>query len=188
MTSTLPSWLTSECLQAWRTFLLLLLSSHWRRQWSSSTSRACCRRKSPIKGWKCYLCSMRMLPNWHFSLKLRVWVSVHINLVNKGLPWEDHDLGQWRGFSESNQLLYVGIIAVRAFWMFLMAAVLGQVGNWCSRCIGHMEKPLWSRLPIAGSDPEGSGVAFRPIHYPWYNRIFSTPKTDEIDLAFSWSR
>ena len=163
MTSTLPSWLTSECLQAWRTFLLLLLSSHWRRQWSSSTSRACCWRKSPIKGWKCYLCSMRMLPNWHFSLKLRVWVSVHINLVNKGLPWEDHDLGQWRGFSESNQLLYVGIIAVRAFWMFLMAAVLGQVGNWCSRCIGHMEKPLWSRLPIAGSDPEGSGVAFRPI-------------------------
>ena len=53
--------------------------------------------------------------------------------------------------SESNQMLSVGIIAVRAFWMFLMAAVLatlesaeplGQVGNWCSRCIGHMEKPL----------------------------------------------
>ena len=33
-------------------------------------------------------------------------------------------VGQWREISESDLLLFVGNIALRAFWMFLMAVVL----------------------------------------------------------------
>ena len=38
-------------------------------------------------------------------------------------------VGQWRGISESDLLLFVGNIALRAFWMFLMAVVLVTRAN-----------------------------------------------------------
>ena len=75
-------------------------------------------------------------------------------------------MGQWRGSSESNRLLSVGIIAVRAFWMFLMAAVLAILccmGNAATSATSYFYGTLsaWAKTEVAGDSIKGDACCNR---------------------------